>query len=371
MPSHRKARNTGIRLAGAALAGFRRRLLAWFRANRRNLPWRRHRDPYRIWIAEVMLQQTRITTVLPYYRRFLGRFPTLRALARAREQEVLKHWAGLGYYSRARNLRRAARGIVARHHGQFPATPDAARNLPGVGSYTASAVLSMAYDVPLAVLDGNVARVLARLGAIRGDLRAPSRWRLLQERAQELLDPDAPGDWNQAVMELGETICTPQAPQCDVCPISRWCRAYELGIAGELPAPRKNRAPVKLRIAAAVLLDSRGRTLLVKEPGRHDGVLFSRMWQFPAVEVGRNPGGELAQHLRDDFGIRVRLVALPPARHAVTFRNITLLPFLAKVERMPRNSRLCALPLDRLASIPVSNATRKIAAAALVKLKSV
>ena len=358
-----------MKLTPGALAGFQRRLLAWFRANRRDFPWRRGRDPYRIWLAEVMLQQTRIAAVLPYYRRFLRKFPGVRALARAREANVLKAWSGLGYYSRARNLRRAAQQIVARHGGKFPRELGAALALPGVGRYTAAAVLSIAYGAPLAVLDGNVARVLARLGAVRGDLHAPRRWRGLQQNAERLLLPRIPGDWNQALMELGETVCTPQAPRCQACPVSPWCRGYRLGIAAELPAPRKKRAPVKQSIAAAVLLDPRGRTLLVRDSGKHDRVLFSRMWQFPAVEVTRDAAGELAQHLEKSLGIcGCSLEALPRARHGVTFRNITLLPFLARMIRLPGGARSRALPLAAITRLPVSSATRKIAAAALKSL---
>jgi A/G-specific adenine glycosylase len=355
-----------VKLTPRALAAFQRRLLGWFRANRRDFPWRRSRDPYRVWLAEVMLQQTRIAAVLPYYRRFLRNFPGVRSLARAREASVLKAWSGLGYYSRARNLRRAAQEIVARHQGRFPRELDAALALPGVGRYTAAAVLSIAYEAPLAVLDGNVARVLARLGAVRGDLRAPRRWRGLQQNAERLLARRAPGDWNQALMELGETVCTPQAPRCNACPVARWCRAYRLGIAAELPMPCKKRAPVKQSIAAAVLLDPRGRTLLVRDSGEHDRVLFSRMWQFPAVEVKQDAGSELARHLEDSLGIRgCSLEALPRARHGVTFRNITLLPFLARMDRLPRGARSRALPLAAIARLPISSATRKIAAAAL------
>ncbi|MGH9732383.1 MAG: A/G-specific adenine glycosylase, partial [Candidatus Acidiferrales bacterium] len=169
------------------LASLRRKLFAWYRANRRDFPWRRGRDPYRIWLAEIMLQQTRIAAVLPYYARFLARFPNIRELARAREGEVLKYWAGLGYYSRARNLHRAAKQIVREHAGQFPSDVNAALALPGIGHYTAAAILSIAYDVPLAALDGNVARVLARLLAVRGDLRTPQMWRKLTAAAQTLL----------------------------------------------------------------------------------------------------------------------------------------------------------------------------------------
>ena len=345
---------------------FQARLLEWFRARRRDLPWRRSRDPYHIWVAEVMLQQTRIAAVLPSYSRFLRRFPSVRSLARAHEQEVLKLWSGLGYYSRARNLHRTAREIVARHGAKFPREVEAALALPGIGRYTAAAVLSIAYDAPLAVLDGNVARVLARVGAVRGELRAPRRWKTLADSAQQLLAQHAPGDWNQALMELGETVCTPRSPRCEACPISRRCRAYALGVADEIPTLRRKRAPVSMNIAAAILRDPRGRTLLVKDPGAHDGVLFSRMWQFPAIEVERGAETELGEHLRATLRIvPASLEALGQARHRVTFRNITLLPFLVRVSRLPRRGRTRIVPLAGLAQLPISSATRKIAEAAL------
>ena len=345
------------------LKNFQTRLLRWFRAHKRDLPWRASRDPYRIWIAEVMLQQTRIAAVMPYYDRFLQRLPDVESLARAPLAEVLKLWSGLGYYSRARNLHRAAKEIVADHNGEFPKFLDAALQLPGIGRYTAAAVLSIAYDVPLAVLDGNVARVLARLLAIRGDFREPRRWRDLAKTAQDWLACDSPGDWNQALMELGETICTPQNPRCEICPISKWCRAYKLGLTHKIPSPRVKRAPVRMKIAAAILLDPRERTILVKDPGAHDHVLFSRMWQFPAVEVARDPQAELAKHLRATLGMKsVALEELPTARHGVTFRNITLLPFLARVERLPKLPRTRILALENLSHLPISSATRKIAA---------
>jgi A/G-specific adenine glycosylase len=348
-----------------ALKTFQIRMLAWFRAHQRDLPWRRSRDPYRIWVAEVMLQQTRIAAVMPYYQRFLVRFPTVQALARAPEPEVLKLWSGLGYYSRARNLHRAAEIIVTQHDGQFPRELDAALALPGIGAYTAAAVLSIAYDVPLAVLDGNVARVLARIKAIRGDLRAPKNWRALTATAQSFLAPQAPGDWNQSLMELGEVICTPQSPRCAECPVARHCRAYAEDLTSVIPAPRRKRAPVHMKIAAAILRDPRGRTLLVQDPGAHDTVLFSRMWQFPAVEVTRHAKADLAAHLRATLAItKISLEALPTARHGVTFRNITLLPFLASVRELPKLPRTRILPLKNLGTLPISSATRKIAAAA-------
>ena len=351
-------------LTGRALKTFQTQLLAWFRAHQRDLPWRRSRDPYRIWVAEVMLQQTRIAAVMPYYQRFLERFPTVQSLARAPEPEVLKLWSGLGYYSRARNLHRAAKIIVAQHKSKFPRTLDPALELPGIGTYTAAAVLSIAYDVPLAVLDGNVARVLARIKAIRGELRAPKTWRALTAAAHNFLATQAPGDWNQSLMELGEVICTPQSPRCAECPVVRRCRAYAEGLTDEIPAPRRKRAAVHMKIAAAILRDPRGRTLVIQDPGAHDKVLFSRMWQFPAVEVTSNPKAELEAHVRATLAItKMSLEELPAARHGVTFRNITLLPFLANVPKLPKLPRTRILPMKNLAKLPISSATRKIAAA--------
>jgi A/G-specific adenine glycosylase len=353
------------RLSALALANFQKKLLAWFRHHRRNLPWRASRDPYRIWIAEVMLQQTRVSAVIPYYDRFLDRFPTVKSLAEARSPEVLRYWSGLGYYRRARNLHSAAKEIATAHGGKFPHAFDEALALPGIGNYTAAAILSIAYEVPLAVLDGNVARVLARLGAIRGDLREPARWRQLKNTADAVLARNAPSDWNQGLMELGEIICTPQIPRCAECPVSPWCRAYDLNLTRLIPAPRKKRGPVSIQIAAAILRDPQGRTILVKDPGAHDDVLFSRMWQFPAIKVATQAAAELIKHIRQTLGIEIpALEPLAAARHGVTFRNITLLPFLAHVSQLPRRPRSRILALSRLSDLPVSSATRKIAAAA-------
>ena len=356
-------------LDGNSLLKFQQNLLRWFRTHRRALPWRVGRNPYRVWVAEIMLQQTRVAAVLPYYERFLARFPDTQSLAKAREAEVLRLWSGLGYYGRARNLHRAAKEIISWHDGKFPRGLDEALALPGIGRYTAAAVLSIAYDAPLAALDGNVARVLARIGAVRGDLRADGRWRRLSEMAQRLLAQDAPGDWNQALMELGETVCTPRAPQCSECPISQWCRARASDLAESIPAPRRKPATVHMKIAAAILRDPRGRTLLVQDPGAHDDVLFSRMWQFPAVGVSGDAVVELRAHLRAALGIDcdngngTSLEALRAARHGVTFRNITLLPFLARVSKLPRLPRTRIIAFDQIEKLPISSATRKIAAA--------
>ena len=359
---------------GPQLERFRQKLLAWYRANRRDLPWRAavpkagacRRDWYRVWLAEVMLQQTRITAVVPYYTKFLERFPGVSALAAAPEAEVLRYWAGLGYYSRARNLHRAAREITASWHGEFPRDYDSALRLPGIGRYTAAAVLSIAFGVPLAVVDGNVARVLARVAGLRGELRAPRTWSRLARDARTFLDRESAGDWNEGLMELGETVCTPQSPRCAECPVSRFCKARRAGLQEKIPAPRRNRRQVSVEIAAAVLTDSRGRALLVRDPGAHDAVLFSRMWQFPAVEVAIDAAKELKSHLAATLGITAGdLRELSPARHAVTFRNVKLLPYLGRMKQSPKGHRRRLVALDRLSQLPVSSATRKIAEAAL------
>jgi len=346
---------------------FRRRLLAWFAKHKRDLPWRRDRDPYRVWLSEIMLQQTRVSAVIPYYERFLEAFPDVQALACAKSDQVLANWAGLGYYIRARNLQRAAKEIVSSHAGQFPRQYEAALGLPGIGRYTASAVLSIAYDAPHAVLDGNVARVLARLCALRGDLRTPALWRKLDATSQDLLAQNAPGDWNQAMMELGATVCTPNSPRCGDCPVERWCRARKLGLAEELPFVRKKRATVNVTLAAAVLLDPLGRTLLVR-PADGDGALFSRMWQFPAVEArGTDSRAAIGAHLREKFSVDINAILTPlsSARHTVTFRKIRLEPYLARVPRLPRFAGGRLIVLTEIRSLPISNATRKIADVAM------
>jgi len=366
-------------LTGPALYHFREKLLAWFAEFQRHLPWRRTKDPYRIWLSEIMLQQTRVVAAIPYYERFLQRFPNVEALAEAPEEEVLRQWAGLGYYSRARNLQKAARQIVAEYHSKFPDDQKKALALSGIGAYTAAAILSIAYEKKLAVLDGNVARVLARLGAVRGNLRIGSRWQQLQKDADALLAPKTPGDWNQAMMELGATICTPRSPRCLLCPVAEFCRARKLELTEELPEKRSKRATVAVTLAALVLVDPHGRTLLLPPPKFKEAsemrtpddvaVLVSRMWHFPTIQVREDPVRELRAFSKTSiFGgsqALGSLEAMRQARHAVTYRQITLLPFRAEVATLPRVPHARALPLGDLSEAPISNLTRKIAHAAM------
>jgi A/G-specific adenine glycosylase len=363
------------------LAAFRKQLLGWFRQYRRDLPWRRTKDPYRIWLSEIMLQQTRVAAVIPYYERFLARFPNVHALAAAPQEEVLRLWSGLGYYSRARNLQRAAQETVAKHDGNFPRGEKDALELPGIGAYTAAAILSIAYSAKHAVLDGNVARVLARIFTVQGDLRDAKRWQSLQKSADTLLDPKSPGDWNQAMMELGATLCTPQSPQCLLCPVTQFCRARKLGLADSLPARRKKRATENITLAAAVLLDPRGRTLLLPPPTLSKGkraheevsVLVSKLWHFPTIAVRTDAAEELQAHLSEIMPAAMakqplHLEPLQTAHHAVTYRAITLRPFRVPVAQLPRVTGAKTIPLSDVvtpSSLAISNLTRKAARSAL------
>ena len=364
-------------LTGQALAVFRKQLLAWFRQFHRDLPWRGTRDPYRVWLSEIMLQQTRVAAVVPYYQRFLERFPNLHALAAAPEEEVLRRWSGLGYYRRARNLQKAAQQIVAEHGGEFPSRLEDVLALRGVGNYTARAILSIAFEKKHAVLDGNVLRVLARLGAVRGDLRASLRSKELQNCANAYLDRESPGDWNQAMMELGATLCAPKSPQCLLCPVAQFCKARKRGIADLLPEKRKKRATVPIRLAAAVFADARGRTLLLPPPEERNAerlvdygpALASNLWHFPTVSFNGDPVAKLRSHLRklriQDQDGNLQFLAADKVRHTVTYRSITVEPFRIRVRKLPRIKGAEGVPLGEITLLPVSNLTRKVARAAL------
>ena len=261
-----------------------RQLLDWYRANRRELPWRRTRDPYRVWVSEVMLQQTRVEAVLPYYERFLSHYPGAAALAAAPQQELLAQWAGLGYYRRARLLHEAAQRILGEHGGRFPRDYDAIRRLPGIGEYTAAAIASIAFDQPRVALDGNALRVLARLVDDHRDITKPATRRSLQTIARELVEAvpkGERGDFTQALMELGATLCIPRFPRCQACPWSRSCLGLAAGTAAELPTKPPRRAPRRLAITVAIV--RRGDSLLLRQRP-HDAALMPGFWELPTVE---------------------------------------------------------------------------------------
>ncbi len=342
------------------------RLLDWISRNRRDLPWRRRRDPYAVWISEVMLQQTQVNTVIPYFERWLARFPDVPSLAAAPLADVLKAWEGLGYYARARNLQRASQEIVARHGGQLPSDRRALLALPGIGRYTAGAILSLAFDQREPVLDGNVRRVLCRVYDVAQDVREPAVQEKLWGIAADLVD-EAPagqaGDLNEALMELGALVCTPAGPECGACPLAGpcppadLCVAHRLGNERQRPVTTARPKTPHYDVTAAVIKDEDGRCLLIRRAP--DGLLGG-LWGFPgsaAGDCGSIAGGDrgagdiealagcLAKALRQGLGIEVIVGApLPAFRHAYTHFRITLHAFvctLAGGERLCPPGRGC------------------------------
>lgn len=273
---------------------FRLSLSRWYLRHKRDLPWRRNRDPYRIWLSEIMLQQTRVTAVIPYYEKFLKRFPDIQALASAPEQDLLAAWAGLGYYSRARNLQAAAKTIV-QTAGGFPTRYEALLQLPGIGEYTAAAIASIAFGRPRAVLDGNVMRVISRISAEPGDIGHPATRRRLQAAADGLLDPRQPGEHNQAMMELGATVCLPRQPQCLLCPVAERCEARRAGRQDEFPIKSK-RAPANVVAKQLIIVTgSKNEVLFWQRPP--DSRRLAGFWELPEPGqlAGARVGGQIGQ----------------------------------------------------------------------------
>jgi A/G-specific adenine glycosylase len=367
----------------------RRNLLRWYDRHRRDLPWRDSRDPYRIWVSEVMLQQTRVQAVLPYYDKFLRLFPDVVALAAADEQTLLACWSGLGYYSRARNLRDAARKITREYGGEFPREYVQARQLPGVGDYTARAVLSIAYGVPLAVVDGNVARVLSRLYALQEDFRrGPGREKFVR-LADALLAPRRAGDFNQAMMELGATVCLPGQPRCPTCPLRGVCLARERNAVDRFPPARRPSKPTMRRFIATVICDTAGRCLLVRRPKsakRLAGFWELPMWELshpvpPSLPSAKLPSAAPLGLARDKLGTgrawdwhpipRDGVILekfLGRVRHTITSNVLEIRVHAARLERkaMPAGSRW--VPPQEMDRLPVTTITRK--ALACVGLES-
>ncbi|ARU59842.1 A/G-specific adenine glycosylase [Tumebacillus avium] len=278
-------------------------LLDWYEEIKRDLPWRRTRDPYQIWVSEVMLQQTRVETVIPYWNRFVELFPTIEALAEAPEPDVLKAWEGLGYYSRVRNLQKGAQVVRDKFGGRVPDTPDEISTLPGVGPYTAGAILSIAYDVDVPAVDGNVFRVLSRIFLIEEDIMKPKTRRTFEGLAEFLIPPGRAASFNQGLMELGATVCIPKNPRCHSCPVKEHCRALEEGVQEELPVKEKKKPPRPVDMTAALLRDG-DRVLIRRRP---DKGLLAGMWEFPGGErvEGMSLEDSLITHLTEAFGVTV------------------------------------------------------------------
>jgi A/G-specific adenine glycosylase len=316
---------------------FRRDLLRWFAAHQRALPWRETRDPYRIWVSEIMLQQTRVAAVVPYYQRFLERFPDFQVLAAAPEPELLAHWAGLGYYYRARNMQQAARRM--QEQGTFPSTYEKIRSLPGVGDYTAAAVSSIAYDLPHAALDGNVLRVLSRVLDDRTNIASSVGRRRFAALAQELLDKESPGAFNQAMMELGAIICLPKTPHCLLCPVAKLCRARASGMQNELPVKAARAATVQER-RIVFWIEKEGKLLLWQRPPT--ARLMPGFWELP--EAIHLPGATRGEKLGS-------------FRHGITFHSYS---FEVLEATAPAEIGDCQwVALGQLASMPASTILKK------------
>jgi A/G-specific adenine glycosylase len=307
-------------MAPAARRAFRAALLAWYRTARRQLPWRDTRDPYRVWVSEIMLQQTRVETVVPYFGRFLERFPRLDALAKAPLDEVLLGWSGLGYYRRARQLHLAAREVVERYGGALPARAEQLRQLPGIGRYTAGAIASIAFDERVALVDGNVTRVLARFAALDDDMRSARGQAGVWALAEELVPRRDPGDFNQALMELGATVCTPTHPACGSCPLETRCQAARHGRVAELPRLAPKKPP---RALACVALVARGRGGRLWLGRRVPEGLFGGLWEPPLVEANDVAGARplLQSH---GLGIRAALEECGQVSHVLSHRRLSV-----------------------------------------------
>ncbi len=310
-------------LSAGETRSFRRKLLSWYDRERRDLPWRQDRDPYRVWVSEIMLQQTRVAAVIDHYHAFLKKFPTVRKLAAAREASVLAAWSGLGYYRRARMMHRAAKEIVSKHDGRFPPTADGLRELPGIGRYTAAAIASIAFGQAVAVVDGNVERVLSRV--VGENLSHAEVWPL----AEQMLAPQRPGDFNQAMMELGATVCLPRQPKCLMCPVRQACRTR-----GELPPSQQARPQHKKEIHYA--LDCRKDAVLLVERAKHES-LMPGMWELPRIE-GNGVDGSWMK-----------------LKHSITVTDYTV-----RVKHGPAGVEGCWVPRNRVLALPLTGLARKI-----------
>jgi A/G-specific adenine glycosylase len=356
----------GFELTSRWKQAFRRRLFAWYRLHERDLPWRKSRDPYRVWVSEVMLQQTQVATVRAYFERFMAELPTVRHLADADEEQVLRLWEGLGYYRRARGLHAAARVVVEQFDGKFPQMVDELMQLPGIGRYTAGAIVSIAYDRPAPILEANTLRLLARLVALRDDPTRATGQKRLWRIAEQLLPRKQVSRFNQALMELGSLVCTPREPKCDACPVESLCQARQLGLVEKLLPTTRKKEYTELREAAVVV--HRARQLLLRRCGPDER--WAGLWDFPRFGIDREgplfASREIEAKLTELTGVRATLGPLiKTIKHGVTRYRITLDCY----EATHRGGRLKSHPqaptkwvcTEDLGDYPLSTTGRKIA----------
>lgn len=346
------------------------RLLNWYRLHKRTLPWRGHPDPYAVWVSEIMLQQTRVETVIPYFEKWMRSFPTVTVLAEASEQSVLNAWEGLGYYSRARNLHKAAQIIASQHHGELPRDLDELRKLPGIGRYTLGAIASIAFDMRVPALDGNIKRVYARVFDILEPVDSPGGEKMLWELAEKHLPKKEAGDYNQALMDLGASICIPKNPRCLICSLMKVCKARQNGTQNERPVkmPKKH---VPHHVHVAGLMIRRGRVLLARRPSKG---LLGGMWEFPNGRVAPHGGvngdplDALADALRTGYNLRLRTLGklqktdpLGIVHHGYSHFTVSVHVYACVLDAMPKTENLKWVSLMDLNEYPMGRIDRQIA----------
>jgi A/G-specific adenine glycosylase len=356
------------------------KLLRWYRLHKRTLPWRGHPDPYAVWVSEIMLQQTRVETVIPYFERWMHLFPTITALANASERSVLNAWEGLGYYSRARNLHKAAKIIAESHHGEIPRDLNELSKLPGIGRYTLGAIASIAFDMNVPALDGNIKRVYARICDLSEPVDSPKGDKLLWEIAEKYLPPKEAGDYNQALMDLGATICVPRNPRCLICPLMSLCKARENGTQDQRPVKLPKKVVPHHVHAAGVIVrrfgceaspggdnPPRAQVLLARRPSKG---LLGGMWEFPngrVDDIGK-PFKELASALETGYGLRllktrsnIRKKQIGVVHHGYSHFSVEVHVYPCEVESVPTDTNLKWVSLKDLDEYPMGKIDRQIA----------
>ncbi len=329
MDVHPEAGIDGDEMTAPTISRFQQHLIGWYRQNQRRLPWRKTREPYCIWVSEVMLQQTQVATVIDYYQRFINRFPDIGALAKADRQSVLKAWEGLGYYARARNLHQAVRRVTTEYQGKIPAEYDRFRALPGVGEYIAAAVLSMAFDQAYAVVDGNVKRVIARIKRLDAPANQASSHKIFQKDADRLLYAPDPGIFNQAMMELGALVCTPRQPKCRQCPVNFFCQAFGTSTTGLYPRRIKQKPVPEYPVAVGVIY-KKDRVLITHRPPKG---LLGGLWEFPGgrIETDETPEAACLREIQEEVNLTVEIIAhLACIKHAYTHFKIQMDVFICR-----------------------------------------
>ena len=333
-------------------------LLAWYDLQKRTLPWRDHPDPYAVWVSEIMCQQTRVETVIPYFEKWMKQFPSVKALASASEQDVLNAWEGLGYYSRARNLHKAAKVVVEKFGGKLPRDLDDLRSLPGIGRYTVGAIASLAFKMDEPTLDGNIRRVFSRLFDVDEYADSPAGEKTLWELTAKNLPKGRAGDYNQALMDLGAMVCLPKNPRCLLCPLMKICKAREAGTQELRPVMKpKKQVPTYVHVAAVIV--ERGRALLSQRPANG---LLGGMWEFPNARVDGDPARELVKALRGATRLKVqKKEPLGFVQHAYSHFRVIVYPFLCAKVEAPKDKKFKWVPLDELDDYPMGKVDRQIA----------